>query len=93
MSPREPPQKKEGAMRKVLAVLGFLLLAATLYLAPPCLAALLAQSGCCKTRNAYNERWSQVSWNFERCQQENQRGDGDDVFQPRGLVWWDLQCR
>lgn len=50
----------------------------------------IAVSGYCMTRSSYDGEWQrQDSWNFNKCEQENNQIDGDNIFDPLGLVYWD----
>jgi hypothetical protein len=48
-----------------------------------------AISGSCKERDSYSSPWRGNGRSFEDCKAYNQRRDGDNVFDERGLVWWD----
>jgi len=78
-------------MKKTFLVLGFLLLAVAILVTFPCYNQLFAISGCCKERASYKAGWSNNGATFKQCKDLN-RQDGDDVFQQRGLVWWDVRC-
>jgi len=81
-------------MRKVLLLSGLLLLAVAIFLTFPCYKRVFAVDGCCKDRSSAAGIWSRNGKNYEACKNDNQRRDGgDDLLQPAGLVWWDLQCR
>lgn len=80
-------------MKKIFLLIGFLLLATAISVTFPCYNRLFAVDGCCKERSSTTGRWSKNGKNYEACNGDNKLRDGDDLFQPRGLVWWDLQCR
>ncbi len=80
-------------MKKILWVLGFLLFAAAFSVTLPCDNQLFAVSGCCMERSSSSGSWSGSGKNFAGCSKYNQVKDGDDLFEPRGFVWWDVQCR
>ena len=81
-------------MNRILLVLSFLLLVTGFWAALPCGNVLFAVSGCCKLRDSYNARWRiDKGMTFEACKADNDRKDKDDVFEPSGFVWWDVQCR
>lgn len=63
-------------------------------LLPPCAMPLLAQSGCCRTRTNLSAPWAKrFDLNFAGCRNLNQQLDrGDNIFEPRGRVWWDQRC-
>lgn len=50
-----------------------------------------AISGSCKERSSYGSPWRGNGRSFEDCKAYNQQRDGDNVFDARGLVWWDSQ--
>ncbi|MEO1492298.1 MAG: hypothetical protein AAFV19_09130 [Pseudomonadota bacterium] len=50
-----------------------------------------ANSGCCLQRQSDNAPWIEVGRDFEKCVERN-APEGDDVFAPTGLVWWNLTC-
>ncbi len=51
------------------------------------------QAGCCKVRDALSSRnWRPNGLSLQNCTKLNEKRDGDNVFQPTGLVWWDKQC-
>jgi hypothetical protein len=52
----------------------------------------LAGGGCCKTRASYTAAWSRSGDTFEQCQAQNGARDDDNVYDERGLVWWDVRC-
>ncbi|MFQ5853641.1 MAG: hypothetical protein ACE5JU_24035 [Candidatus Binatia bacterium] len=79
-------------MKKILLVFGFLLLAAAFSLTLPCTNQLFALSGCCMQRSSYGAQWSPNGLSFMACRQLNQSSDGDNVFDQRGLVWWNVNC-
>jgi hypothetical protein len=55
--------------------------------------ALAQQTGCCKVRDALSSGdWRNNGLNLQNCTQLNDKRDGDNVFQPTGLVWWDQNC-
>jgi len=79
-------------MEKILLVLGFLLFAAAFSMTLPGDNQLFAVSGCCKQRDSYSGNWYGNGKNFEECERLNQEKDRDNVFDQRGLVWWDVGC-
>ncbi len=58
--------------------------------------AAIAGGGCCMQRDAVTDDapWYQISEDFEECDALNQRLDRnqDDVFEPAGLIWWNIDC-
>lgn len=50
-----------------------------------------ANSGCCLKRDSERAPWTEVGRDFAQCNDLN-ADEGDDVFAPSGLVWWDLDC-
>ncbi len=80
-------------MKRVLVILAFLIIAASLPMMIPCDNKIYAVSGCCKERNSYDAGWRPNGMNFKQCETRNQSRDGDNVFRQRGLVWWDAQCK
>jgi hypothetical protein len=79
-------------MKQMLLVLGFLLFAAAFSMMFPGDSQLLAVSGCCKQRASYGAPWYPNRKNFRDCENLNRNSDGDNVFDQRGLVWWDANC-
>ena len=79
-------------MKRIFFLIGFLLLAAAMFLIFPCHNLLFAVSGCCKERKSLAEPWSKSGKDYEACSRLNQQRDKDDVSKPTGLVWWDFQC-
>jgi hypothetical protein len=82
-------------MKKVLGVLIFLTLIIGPAAVPPAHVQALAQqqAGCCKERDALSSRnWRKNGLNLQNCTRLNDKRDGDNVFQPTGLVWWDEKC-
>ena len=79
-------------MKRILVILGFFLIVGLLL---PFSGdnKIYAVSGCCKERSSYKAKWYQNGRNFGQCKALNQNKDGDNVFDRRGLVWWDSQCR
>jgi hypothetical protein len=74
-------------MRRVLTSLSVVaVVAAAGALCAPDAAAI---SGACKQRDSYSGPWRFNNLGFDECKAENQRRDGDNVFDERGLVWWD----
>ncbi|MCI0546573.1 MAG: hypothetical protein L0027_04755 [Candidatus Rokubacteria bacterium] len=79
--------------RWLVLVGGWSLGALALSALPPCSAALRAQAGCCKTRNAAGAPWAKrPDLTLAACQDLNAQ-DKDDLFEERGRVWWDRACR
>ncbi len=78
-------------MKGILAILGFLLIAALL-LSFQGSNKLYAVSGCCKYRTSYKASWERNGKNFKACKSLNKK-DKDNVYDQRGLVWWDSECR
>ncbi len=79
-------------MKKIVVILGFLMIVALL-LSFQGSNKLYAVSGCCKVRDSYKKNWSKNGMSFNACRKENQRKDGDNITNQQGLVWWDTQCR
>lgn len=81
-------------MKTVLGLVIFLALIIGPSAVPPCRVHVLAQPrGCCKERDSLSRRdWRQNSLSFENCRRLNDKRDGDNVYQPTGLVWWDERC-
>ncbi len=54
-------------------------------------------AGCCEQRdNPNSPTWYRNSLNFSACDQLNRTLDNDDIFKPKGKVWWNLnpdECR
>lgn len=80
-------------MKRILVILAFLIIAASLPMMIPCDNKIYAVSGCCKERNSYNAEWRQNGLSFKSCESLNQNKDGDNVYDQRGFVWWDARCR
>lgn len=80
-------------MKKIIVVFSLFLLMAFLFfmLAPN--NELFAVSGCCKQRDSYRARWYPNGMDFKRCETENQKQDGDNIFDEQGLLWWDVNCQ
>lgn len=49
----------------------------------------LAVSGSCKSRNSQDEMWKTNGLDFNTCEQQNKQVDGDNIFDPIGLIYWD----
>ena len=79
-------------MKGILAILGFLLIVALL-LQFSGNNKIYAVSGCCKERTSSKSKWENIGENFKTCKSLNQRRDGDNVYDQRGFVWWDVRCR
>lgn len=80
-------------MKRVVAVMVFLGLAAGAYSVAPNGSPALAQSrGCCKERDSFNTPWRKNRLSFESCEQLNQKRDRDKVREQRGFIWWDDRC-
>ena len=80
-------------MRKMVAMIVFLGLAAGAYAVVPCGSAVLAQGrGCCKERDAFNTPWRKNGLSFESCEQLNQKRDRDNVRDQQGFIWWYDRC-
>jgi hypothetical protein len=91
--PRGPEEGQAMRMPWIVLVGGLFLAALGLSLLPPCSGPLLAQSGCCKTRQP-NGPWSKrPELTFAECRDLNQEQDRDNVFEPTGRVWWDRECK
>jgi len=80
-------------MKKILLVLGFLLLTVAVSVTFPCYNQLFALSGCCLDRHSYRAQWRPNRMTFRECSNKNRREDGDNIFDRAGLVWWDVRCR
>jgi hypothetical protein len=53
----------------------------------------LAQRGCCKERNSLStNNWRENGLSFRRCRDLNSQRDNDDLYIPRGYVYWDEGC-
>lgn len=50
-----------------------------------------ALTGSCKERSSSAAAWTSNGKPFESCQALNQQKDGDNVFDERGLVWWNVK--
>ena len=81
-------------MKKLVLILGVVLVA-SLFSAPLlCDKQALAISGCCKERASLNSDWrKQPGISINQCKRINKDKDGDNVFDASGLVWWDVNCR
>lgn len=75
-------------MRRVLLAVAVAVVAGGSGMAPD--AATI--SGACKERDSYDAQWRFNGRSFEECKADNQRRDGDNVFDQRGLVWWDSRA-
>ena len=51
----------------------------------------MALTGACKVRDSSAAVWSSNGMAFEACKALNQQRDGDNVFDERGLVWWNVK--
>lgn len=69
-----------------LAVAAMLVLGASLQASPA-----RAVPGCCKQRQTESGPWFATRLSFDECEQRN-RAEGDDLFAPKGRVWWDTYC-
>ena len=78
-------------MKKIVFVVGLVFFAAASSLILPC-NQLFALSGCCKERSSLREEWNPNGNSFRDCKNLNRQKDKDDVFERRGLVWWDVRC-
>lgn len=79
-------------MKKILLLIGFLLLTVAVFLTFPCHQRVFAVDGCCKRRDSLKSAWYRVPMSFDQCKQSNDQTDRDNVFDQRGLVWWDSSC-
>jgi len=79
-------------MKKILLIIGFLLVAVAISVTFPCHKRVFAVDGCCKQRDSLASDWRKNGLSFSECENLN-RKDGDNVLDRRGLVWWDVQCR
>ncbi len=81
--------------RRIVLTLALLLLSAAS--SPPLrrYQDVCAVAGCCKERESYGASWhkSDLGTDFAKCKERNQSKDGDNVFDERGLVWWDVRCQ
>jgi len=52
------------------------------------------QRGCCVQRDPRTGQWYRNGLNFRQCQDLNLRLDGrqDNLFNPTGSVWWNVNC-
>jgi hypothetical protein len=82
-----------GEMKKIIRVLVFSLSVAAIIMAFVSNSLLFAVSGCCKSRENHEESWRANKLSLEECREENYRKDRDNLFQRRGLIWWDSECR
>lgn len=83
-------------MKKARQVFWLFLLAAALMVMVQTDNKLLAVTGCCMERNTYRENWRphpQFRYDFPNCKRLNEQRDRDNVFDQRGLVWWNVNCR
>jgi len=69
-----------------------LVFAAVMPIGTPGARPAVALSGCCKERGSYSSPWGRNGAGFEGCEQQNRQKDGDNVYDERGLVWWDARC-
>lgn len=52
-----------------------------------------ASFGCCMIRDSERYPWVETDASFEDCEQANfDFDDDDDIFEPWGRVWWNLDC-
>lgn len=52
-----------------------------------------ARSGCCMERNSTrNNNWYENGLSFGKCRDLNRRKDGDNLYERRGLIYWDQNC-
>lgn len=80
-------------MRKVMALVLFLVFAAGAYAVLPHGGPVLAQArGCCKERDTFSVPWRKNGLSLESCEQLNQKRDRDNIREERGFVWWDDRC-
>ena len=49
-----------------------------------------ALSGCCKVKNSAGQ-WQVRDDSLKSCRKRNQ-SEGDNIFEPKGKVWWDVNC-
>lgn len=83
-------------MKKARQVFWLFLLAAALIVIVQSDNKILAVTGCCMVRDTYKDTWRyhpQDKYNFQACKDLNEKRDHDDVFDERGLVWWDVNCK
>lgn len=80
-------------MRRLIALVGFLVVAGGAYAVLPCSVPVFAQvRGCCKERDTFSSPWRRNGLSFESCEQLNQKRDRDNVREGRGFIWWDERC-
>ena len=80
-------------MKKALFVVGVLTFLTCILAFFSASSSVLADpAGCCMQRPDTNSAWVRNQLNFSACQQLNQALDHDDIFQPTGRVWWNVQC-
>ena len=80
-------------MKKALFVVGVLTFLTCVFAFFSTSSRVLADpAGCCMQRPDTNSAWVPNNLNFSACQQLNQALDHDDIFQPTGRVWWNVQC-
>jgi hypothetical protein len=51
----------------------------------------VAKSGCCKVRQSTASPWVRNGMSYDQCESIN-AGEGDRIYQPSGLYWWDRSC-
>jgi hypothetical protein len=55
---------------------------------------LAAPPGCCKQRSSTNnDNWQPNRLDYTNCELLNRSRDEDNLVDPQGLIWWDLNCR
>jgi hypothetical protein len=79
-------------MEKFLLTVGLLPLAIGILASVSYKSQIFAAEGCCKERPSLASAWRPNGMSFRECENLN-RKDGDNVFDQRGLVWWDVRCR
>jgi hypothetical protein len=75
-------------MKEFLLIFGFSLLAVAI----PYYHQIFAVDGCCKERSSLTSEWRRNGMSFPECEKSNRSKDGDNVFDQRGFVWWDVRC-
>ena len=80
-----------GMKKKRLTLLLTLIVASLLAILPN-QQKLFAESGCCRIRESIRYPWGRVGISFENCRILNAVKDGDNIYEPYGLVWWDISC-
>lgn len=52
-----------------------------------------AGGGCCMERDSQSSHnWYENGLSFRKCREENQKRDGDDLYQRTGSIYWEQNC-